>query len=397
MPSSLSRVLMTSDALGGHWPYALDLSRALGARGVTVDLAVMGPALTPDQRAQAAAAGVHVIEGGFRLEWMDDPWSDVDRASAWLLDLERALKPDLIHLNGYCHGALPWRAPVVIAGHSCVRSWWHAVHGEDAPASWDEYHTRVRAGLLSASLVVAPTRAMLDDLQRLYGTLARVRVIPHGRAFDPAHHVSREPLVISVGRLSDEAKNIEALCSAARDITWPVYVAGDESHPGTDSVAPGYVHHLGRLSAGDIRDWYGRASIYALPARYEPTGVSVIEAALSGCALVLGDIRSLRENWGGAALFVPPDNRRALAFAVESLIDHPQLLGVLAEAARARARRFNVDVMADAYFESYAQVTRKGHRDPLPARPIPVEPTIVPWDAAALGMRPSAELSEVVY
>jgi hypothetical protein len=45
-----------------------------------------------------------------------------------------------------------------------------------------------------------------------------------------------------------------------------------------------------------------------LPARYEPFGLSVLEAALSGCALVPGDIASLRGNWDGVAEFVCPDD-----------------------------------------------------------------------------------------
>ena len=55
---------------------------------------------------------------------------------------------------------------------------------------------------------------------------------------------------------------------------------------------------------------YGDASIFALPARYEPFGLSILEAALSGCALVLGDLPSLRELWTGAAMFVPPDDHK---------------------------------------------------------------------------------------
>ena len=55
----------------------------------------------------------------------------------------------------------------------------------------------------------------------------------------------------------------------------------------------------------------GRAAIYALPARYEPFGLSILEAALSGCALVIGDIPSLREIWADAALFVPSDGHDA--------------------------------------------------------------------------------------
>ena len=58
--------------------------------------------------------------------------------------------------------------------------------------------------------------------------------------------------------------------------------------------------------------WMARAAIYALPARYEPFGLTALEAGLSGCALVLGDIPSLREVWGETACFVPPDDRDAV-------------------------------------------------------------------------------------
>ena len=124
---------MTADGVGGVWPYALDLASALEARGVSATLAVMGPPLAADQIAEARGRGVTAIEGGFRLEWMDDPWDDVAAAGEWLLALERQVSPDVVHLNGYCHAALPWSAPAVVVGHSCVRSWWRAVHGEDAP------------------------------------------------------------------------------------------------------------------------------------------------------------------------------------------------------------------------------------------------------------------------
>ncbi len=54
---------------------------------------------------------------------------------------------------------------------------------------------------------------------------------------------------------------------------------------------------VGRLGPEEMREQYARAAIFAHPARYEPFGLSVLEAALSGCALVLGDISSLRELW----------------------------------------------------------------------------------------------------
>ncbi len=77
-----------------------------------------------------------------------------------------------------------------------------------------------------------------------------------------------------------------------------------------------------------------RASIYAMPARYEPFGLSILEAGLSGCALVLGDIPSLREHWDGAAAFVAPDDREALRSAIEGLIDSPARRAELGRRAR---------------------------------------------------------------
>ena len=358
---AIRRVLMTADGVGGVWTFALDLARGLAGHGVSADLAVMGPALTPDQRAEASRAGVSCIEGPFRLEWMDDPWADVDGASRWLLDLERALQPDVVHLNGFCHGALPWRAPVLMAGHSCVRSWWRAVHGAEAPAGWEEYTRRVRDGLQSAALVAAPTAAMMGELEREYGPLRQVRVIPNGRDVTPGS-APKLPIVFAAGRVWDEAKNIGTLCAAASEVQWPVYVAGDGQRPGGHCGAPGYAHYLGRLGAAQIRQWYARASIYALPARYEPFGLSVLEAARSRCALVLGDIRSLRENWTGAALFVPPDNRRALATAIQSLTEDHVRRNDLAERAERRSRQFTVRAMTAGYLAAYEQIARSAGR-----------------------------------
>lgn len=111
------RILMTADAAGGVWTYALDMARALTRRGVTVGLATMGPPLTRDQREEALSIPVvELFESAFKLEWMPDPWDDVRRAGEWLLALEARLKPDLVHLNGYAHAALPWRSPVLAVG-----------------------------------------------------------------------------------------------------------------------------------------------------------------------------------------------------------------------------------------------------------------------------------------
>jgi glycogen synthase len=79
----------------------------------------------------------------------------------------------------------------------------------------------------------------------------------------------------------------------------------------------------------------------------------VLEAASAGCALVLGDIPSLREYWDGAARFVPPDDHAALSVAVQRLIERPDEQRAAARLAVARAADFGIDRTADAYLQVY--------------------------------------------
>ena len=359
-------VLMTADATGGVWRYAIDLATGLIARGGRVTLAVMGPSPSVSQRAEACAAGIVVESSPFRLEWMDAPWHEVDAAGEWLLDLEREVRPDIVHVNGYAHGALPWRAPALVAAHSCVCSWWRAVHGEAAPAGWEEYRVRVARGLCSAALVVAPTAAMGRAIEIEHGfPAATIRVVANGRgcgktAASAGGH--KRAYVLAAGRLWDPAKNVQSLCAVAPSLGWPVYVAGDAKGPMDRPAALEHVEWLGELEQTALQRVMRDAAIFAHPARYEPFGLSVLEAAAAGCALVLGDIDSLRETWQGAAVFVPPRDPDALRVAIQHLIADPTERGRLGRRARARASAFTVDRMVDGYIDVYGDAWNKQQR-----------------------------------
>jgi glycosyltransferase involved in cell wall biosynthesis len=362
---------MTADTVGGVWTYALELAAGLGEHGVEVALATMGAPLTPQQReASGQIPNLEVFESCFKLEWMEDPWEDVRKAGEWLLQLEGRLQPDIVHLNGYVHAALPWQTPTLVVGHSCVLSWWEAVKGEAAPASWDRYREEVRRGLQAANLVIAPSAAMLAELSTHYGGIVNGRVIPNGRDSAVFYPSVKKEFVLTAGRLWDEAKNVAALEDIAPQLLWPIYIAGEEKHPSNEPQSPtergarknSSPMRLGLLSTEELASWYAHASIYALPARYEPFGLSVLEAALSGCALVLGDIASLREIWGDSAMFVPPDNGNAkdatasysaIAYAINTLISDSSVRTAFAAKARTRALEFTRQRMVAGYLEAY--------------------------------------------
>lgn len=358
------KVLVTTDNIGGVWTYSLELVRALEKEGVRTALATMGYCLSRAQREELRRIEtVKVYESCFRLEWMDDPWDDVEQAGRWLLDVEDDFEPDVIHLNGYAHAALPWSAPVLVVGHSCVLSWWQAVKKAPAPASWSRYGREVRRGLHAAHRVIAPTRAMLECLDQLYGPLPGPGVISNARDPDLFAPKAKEPFIFAAGRLWDEAKNIMILDQVAPHLPWPIYVAGDAQHPSGTRRDPQHIRPVGSFSPSQIGDWFGRAAIYALPARYEPFGLSILEAALSGCALVLGDIPSLREVWGDAAMYVDPDDPSALRQLLRTLIRDDVCRAVYADRAAVRAREYHPKRMAGEYLAVYQDLAAR-----MPAR-----------------------------
>jgi glycosyltransferase involved in cell wall biosynthesis len=155
---------------------------------------------------------------------------------------------------------------------------------------------------------------------------------------------------MSAGRGDDDATNLAALDRAAESLPWPVFIASDTAD-GSPSWAAARPVRLD--SADEMALAMGRAAIYALPARYEPSGLPAMEAALSGCALVLGDLPNHRELWENAAVFVPPDDDRALADALQWLIAHPAGRERLAREARASAVHRPIASMADDYLGCY--------------------------------------------
>jgi glycogen synthase len=354
MPT-LQRVLMTADAMGGVWAYALELCRALGHEGIQVDLATLGAPVSAAQWREARQLpNLTLHESHYRLEWMDEPWADVRASGQWLLELEAALAPDIVHLNGFSHGSLPWRTPALVVAHSCALSWWEAVKGEQAPARYAHYGREVSRGLRAAACVVAPSAAMLAATERLHGPLRFTRVIPNARRAEAYPPGPKEEFVLAAGRLWDEAKNLAALDAVAPGLPFPVRVAGEVQHPEGGRARAPHVQSLGTLAPGELAGWMARAAIYALPARYEPFGLSILEAALAGCALVLGDIPSLREVWGEAARFVHPDDEEGLSRALRELMADPTERERLAREARARALTFTPRRMVEAYLELYA-------------------------------------------
>jgi glycogen(starch) synthase len=365
-------ILVTSDTITGVWTYTRELVTSLVTSGVRVTLVSFGEIPLPEQVTwMDHLHGLDYRPTAFRLEWMQEGENDFQDSCRYLEALIRELRPDVLHSNQYCYGALEVDLPRVIVAHGDLVSWWLAVHGHHPPeTSWLEwYRGVVSEGLGAADAVVSPSSWMRETLRACYLQPRRERVIHNGRNpifFNP--YVSKEDSVLAVGRLWDAGKQVSLLTQHPHEM--PVCIVGSEAPnyaPRTPiradvkfAIDKVCVAFKGPQTEAQLRALYSRASIYAATSRYEPFGMSPLEAALSRCAIVANDIPIFREIWDDAAVYFERNNAESLAETIRMLSEDRELCRAYGNLAYQRAReRFTAKRMLDDYLQLYRSLLRK--------------------------------------
>ena len=357
-------VLITSDAVGGVWSYTQELVTGLARAGHRITLVSFGKLPAPHQTEWMQTVwGLDYRPTEYRLEWMEVAERDIEESRRYLQLLIEEVQPDVLHLSQYCYGDIPVDVPKIVVAHSDVVSWWVAVHGtepDDTP--WiRRYRQHVTNGLHGADVVVAPSRWMLDAVATHYFPPHHGAVIHNGRTpalFDS--EIPKEDFVLGVGRIWDAAKNVQVLLKAPQDAR--VCVVGWEQEPGREgkeALLSGRenVELLGPKSQAELRELYSKAAVYAATSRYEPFGLSALEAALSRCALVMNDNPVFHELWGDAAIYFRKDDPDDLARAVEVVRGNPGLRQEYGTRAYETAcKKFTASRMVQGYEKTYDDV-----------------------------------------
>lgn len=338
---SAHRLLMTTDAVGGVWRYSIDLAEGLAAYGVQTVLAILGPAASAPQHAEAKAVpGLALVDTSLPLDWTATTSAELDQAGAHLAGLAALVGARSVHLHAPALvGTAHWPVPVVAVAHSCVATWWRAMHDGAMPDDFVWRTDVARAGLFAAQAVIAPTSAHARLVEAIYGPVA-VQVIHNGGRGSPVQPRPRRLAVLTAGRLWDPAKAVAWLDRAAAQLDVPVLAAGPTVGPNGSVVQFSHLQQLGVLTPDALAAEYAGATVFASMARYEPFGLAVLEAARAGMALVLSDTPGFRELWDGAAIFVPTE--ADLLPALWQALAAPE---PWAARAQARAAHYTIDKM----------------------------------------------------
>lgn len=341
------RVLVTVDAVGGVWSYAMDLAAALKPRRIEVVFVGLGPTPTMEKIAEATRLGTLAwLEAP--LDWMAEDEAAVAEVPRLLTDLARREKVDLLHLNLPSQAAgIETDLPVIVVCHSCVVTWFAAVRGSEVPRDWQWQYRLNQAGFARAGRVIAPSSSHASAMEAAYGPISNLNVVYNSTGLDTSIELKQD-FVLAAGRWWDEGKNGAVLDAAAAMTRWPVMVAGADRGPNGQSLQFRNADHRGELSREQMMALARQAAIVVSPSIYEPFGLAALEAARAGAALVLSDIPTYREIWNDAALFVDPRRPKAFADAFNRLADDPQQRAALGLKAQERSARFSLEAQAQA-------------------------------------------------
>lgn len=224
----------------------------------------------------------------------------------------------------------------------------------------------------NCALVIATTPPQFDLITQDYGIPAdKVHMIPPGyddTRFYPVGEASRAAIrrrigfsgkvVLALGRL---ARNkgydllIEAFALVAKrepEAVLHIAAGGEQSNPQEAAIladlkaraaATGYadrIHFGSFISEADLPDYYRAADLFVLCSRYEPFGMTAIEAMASGTPTVVtvhgGLYRAL--SFGRHALYADPFDREDLGMMMSKVFRHPRLAARLARMGAHKAR-----------------------------------------------------------
>ncbi len=302
------------------------------------------------------------------------------------------IRPDVWHAPHY---TMPLRSRVatVVAMHDLT----FFDHPEWHERSKVVYFRRMmRAAARRADVILTGSHDAADAIRARFSVKGEIIVVHHGvdhdrfaPAGDPSTDEARdwEALVrhgvarpyVAFASTIEPRKDVPTLVRAFARVarTHPdlqlVLAGGDgwglaqaraaitASGVATRVLRPGYVDDA------TLAALFRRADVIAYPSLAEGFGMPALEALASGTPLVTTSGSAVEEVVGDAALLVPTADPDALARALGTVLDDPEVAARLRRAGPPRAAEFTWERSVDAHIDAYGRAVRRqrerpGHR-----------------------------------
>lgn len=268
--------------------------------------------------------------------------------------------PDLLHVPGF--DAPLWHvAPTVLTCHDLIGALFPANLPPISRFYWSRW---LPFSLRFADAIIADSHATRRDIERLTSIPpARIQVVHlavDGRFAPQAveqimacrerYHLPKR-FILYVGTI-EPRKGIDTLIDAFARLApkFPalgLVIAGKKGwywesilSKITAANLEARIHVTGYVEDGDLPALYSAAQVLAFPSRYEGFGLPLLEGMACELPVVCSTAASLPEICGDAGIQVAPDEPDALAAALESILDSPELASHLRQQGTIRAKQF---------------------------------------------------------
>jgi glycogen synthase len=312
----------------------------------------------------AALARTARLGGGGDVPFFQCSWSDAAERG---IRAVRDWRADVVHL----HTAMLWYVAEAIQSATATPIVYH-VHSVDRaeyeigaePNPWLAHSHAQDQAIAASDRLIALTRSEAALLGRYYPEAGeRIRVVGNGiddsagaRAAAFRHSRPGPALVLYSGRLV-ERKGIRELLQAIPEVLEAVpdtrFVLAGGPPPLTGAEVAGQwlgpehapyrdrILFTGWLSPRDVYRWYAAADVLAVPSRYEPFGMVVLEGMLHGLPVVAAEVGGPADiiEHGRTGLLFPPRNATALAGALRRLVGDFRARQRIGRAAAREVRR----------------------------------------------------------
>lgn len=259
-----------------------------------------------------------------------------------------------------------------------------SVHGADLfPGGKPQlqYSRAIRMILHAADTVIAPSKAFLSDVLRIFPSLREKGMCIHngvylkdlGRGSKHNFAAATDRYILSLA-VQNEKKGLDVLVTAfgtlcASEPGLRLKLAGDgplrkDLEQLADSLhIRDRVDFLGWQCRNEVTALLGGCEVFVMPSRSEPFGIAIIEAMACHkpvVACAVGGIPEIVEN-GKNGILVEPDNPAALADAIENLLKSPERQRAIAENGYMTAHtRFGSESMGSRYERMFAKMLDSG-------------------------------------
>lgn len=359
--TSKFKLLMTTNVKNEIWDYSVILAGAL-LKQIDAEILMLsfGGEPTINQKAEAESLNVKFLFSDFSPAIFND-----SEAKSLFESTVKEFNPHILHLND-CYINSDFKKPGIFTFHNDLLNKKLCNFGINNINNYNYQDNNflkqkelINKSLNNADIIITQSRVPAEYLIKTYDLQKKIKIVYNGIDYKPYSGMRENINLLAHGNLSDRSKNISLLLNMAYKLPDNIKLKIIGDFP-PERRLPRNVEFLNNLSGEELMNVYKTSSIYIAASSYESNGISSMQAAFSGCAVLAADIPVFKELWGDCACMFEKENLNSLMKTVNNLAENRNLLEITSRNCQAKALSvYNSKRMASEYINLYKNILRQ--------------------------------------